>query len=84
MVIVLAKDNKELYEDAFKDFYHWGERLKLEGLPASNGEPALKPFILTHTCDLKASRYLSKRGSGCKTTIFLYLMLLYKKQVDFI
>ena len=42
----------------------------MEGLPASNGEPALKPFILTHTCDLKASWYLSHRGGGCKTKDF--------------
>jgi hypothetical protein len=71
MVIALAKDNKTLYEDVFKEFYRWGERLKVEGLPASNGEPALKPFILTHTCDLKASWYLSNRGGGCKTKKFL-------------
>jgi hypothetical protein len=38
MVIALAGDNKTLYEDVFKEFYHWGEHLnKVEGLPVSNG-----------------------------------------------
>ncbi len=70
MGIALAKDNKTLYKDVFKEFYCWGECLKVEGLPASNGEPALNPFFLTHTCDLKASWYLSNRGGGCKTKDF--------------
>jgi hypothetical protein len=32
MIIANAWDSKELYEDVFKDFCRWGERLRLEGL----------------------------------------------------
>jgi hypothetical protein len=32
MIIADAKDNKHLYEDVFKEYYEWGEKLQLEGL----------------------------------------------------
>ena len=70
LVIADARDKKELYEDVFKEFYDWGERLRTIGLPASNGNPALRPFVVTHTTDLKASWHLSNRGGGCKNKTF--------------
>jgi hypothetical protein len=66
MIIPDANDNKHLYEDVFKDYYQWGKRLRLEGLPASQFGPKLCPFIVTHTTDMKAARFLSSRGGGCK------------------
>jgi hypothetical protein len=44
LIIADARDNKALYEDIFKEFYRWGDKIKREGLPASDGEPALHPF----------------------------------------
>jgi hypothetical protein len=66
LIIADARDKKELYEDVFREFYQWGDRIRAFGLPASDGEPALHPFHITHTTDLKASWYLSNRGGGCK------------------
>jgi hypothetical protein len=78
MVIADAQDKKELYEDVFHDFYEWGNQLAAHGLPAENGEPALCPFTLTHTSDMKAQWLLSNRGGGCKNKrVFLYLSLLH-------
>ncbi len=66
LIISDARDKKELYEDDCREFYEWGDRISALGLPASNGEPALLPFTITHTTDLKASWYLSNRGGGGK------------------
>lgn len=63
-------DTKALYEDVFKEFYVFGEKLRTEGLPASEGEPALLPFKLTHNTDMKAAWILSSKGGGCKTKEF--------------
>jgi hypothetical protein len=70
LVIADARDKKELYEEVFKEFYEWGNRISTTGLPASNGEPALLPFVVTHTTDQKASWHLSNRGGGCKNKFF--------------
>ncbi len=67
MIIADARDSKELYEDVFKDFYRWGERLRLEGLTESENGPALKPFDLTQNADMKAAWILSSKGGGCKS-----------------
>ncbi len=69
-MIADARDSKELYEDVFKEFYQWGEKLRLEGLPASNYGAALQPFHVTHTADMKAAWVLSSKGGGCKTKNF--------------
>jgi hypothetical protein len=55
MIIADTKDNKHLYEDVFKDYFHWGERLRQEGLSASQFGPKLCPFIVTHITDMKAA-----------------------------
>ncbi len=84
MIIADAYDTKALYKDVYKDFYDWGKKISSEGLPAENGEPALRSFNLTLNPDMKAAWYLSNRGGGCKTTDFLHALLLYKRQVSFI
>jgi hypothetical protein len=66
LIIADARDKKELYEDVFKEFYEWGAQIQNVGLPASDHGPALLPFHVAHTTDLKASWYLSNRGGGCK------------------
>jgi hypothetical protein len=70
LVIADARDKKELYEEVFKEFDDWGERLRTIGLPESDGNPALRPFAVTHNTDLKASWHLSNRGGGCKNKTF--------------
>ncbi len=70
LIIADARDNKSLYEDVFKEFYQWGDKIQHEGLPASNAGPALFPFKVTHCADLKGSWYLSNRGGGCKNKEF--------------
>jgi len=70
LVIADARDKKELYEEVFKEFDDWGERLRTIGLPESDGNPALRPFAVTHNMDLKASWHLSNRGGGCKNKTF--------------
>jgi hypothetical protein len=55
MIIADAKDNKHLYEDVFKQYYEWGEKLRLEGLAESELGPKLMPFTVTHTTYLKAA-----------------------------
>jgi hypothetical protein len=69
-IIADARDSKDLYEDVFKDFYRWGERLRMEGLLQSEHGPALQPFNLTHNADMKAAWVLSSKGGGCKTKEF--------------
>jgi hypothetical protein len=66
LIIADARDKKELYHDVFKEFYEWGAKIQAVGLPASVDGPALLPFYVAHTTDLKASWYLSNRGGGCK------------------
>ncbi len=68
MMIADARDSKALYEGVFKEFYDWGKKISLVGLPAEDGMPALQPFQVLHNSDLKAAWYLSDRGGGCKTT----------------
>ena len=70
LVIADARDKKEMYEEVFREFYDWGKRIGDVGLPASDGNPALVPFHVTHTTDLKASWHLSNRGGGCKNKLF--------------
>ncbi len=53
MIIADAKDNTHLYEDVFKEYYNWGEKLRRGGLAASEFRTKLMPFIVTHTPDLK-------------------------------
>jgi len=63
-----------LYEDVFQEYYQWSERLRLEGLPASQYGPKLCPLTVTHTTDMKAAWFLSSRGGGCKNkTMFCHL-----------
>ena len=66
MMIADAKDNKHLYEDVFREYYEWGEKLRLEGLAESELGPKLMPFNVTHTPDMKGAWFLSNRGGGCK------------------
>ena len=61
MIIADALDSKHLYEDVFQDYYQWGEKLRLEGLPQSPFGPALKPFQVTHTTDMKAACICPKK-----------------------
>ena len=70
MVIADARDKKELYEDVFRDFYDWGRQLAVNGIPATDTEPALRPFTVTHGSDMKAQWMLSNRGGGCKNKRF--------------
>jgi len=70
LVIADARDKKEMYEEVFKEFYDWGHSIGSVGLPASDGNPALAPFFVTHTTDQKASWHLSNRGGGCKNKRF--------------
>ncbi len=71
LIIADARDKKELYDEVFKEFYEWGQRIgTYYGLPASNGNPALHPFVVIHTTDQKASWHLSNRGGGCKNKYF--------------
>jgi hypothetical protein len=70
LIIADAHDKKDLYEDIFRGFYDRGSLISTVGLPADGNEPALRPFVVTHTTDLKASWYLSYRGGGCKNKNF--------------
>ena len=49
LVMADAKDSKELYDDVFKEFYEYSEQLRQFGMEEKDGEPALKPFLVTHT-----------------------------------
>jgi len=70
MIIADATDNKHLYQEVFKEYYDWGEKIRMEGLPASPLGPKLMPFKVTHTTDMKAAWYLSNKGGGCKNKNF--------------
>jgi len=74
MVMADAKDSKELYEDVFKDFYEYAEKLRIEGMPECDGQPALKPFKVAHPQDMKSTQTVCKRGGNCKMkTYFCHL-----------
>jgi hypothetical protein len=66
MIIADAVDKKELYEDVFKEYYEWGNSLRLHGLPESELGPKRMPFTVVYTNDLKATWYLTNKGGGCK------------------
>ncbi len=66
MMIANAVDSKQLYENVIKDFYKWGNNLRLNGLPASDLGPKLMPFQILFMNDVKATWYLSNKGGGCK------------------
>jgi hypothetical protein len=70
LVMADAKDSKELYDDVFKNFYNYAEKLRIHGMAASDGEPALKPFIATHPQDMKSTQTVCKRGGNCKMKTF--------------
>jgi hypothetical protein len=80
LVMADAKDSKEMYDEVFKEFYDYLERLRIHGMPACDGEPALHPFLVAHPKDMKSSQTVSKRGGNCKMKFFLSLMQLYKAQ----
>jgi hypothetical protein len=74
MVLADAKDSKDLYEDVFRDFYLYLERLRIHGMPECDGEPALKPFQVMHPQDMKSTQTLSKQDGNCKMkTYFCHL-----------
>jgi hypothetical protein len=66
LVMADAKDSKELYNDVFREFYNYAEKLRIYGMEASDGEPALKPFTVTHPQDMKSTQTVCKRGGNCK------------------
>jgi hypothetical protein len=70
LVMADAKDSKELYYDVFRDFYDYSESLRLYGMPARDGEPALQPFLVSHPQDMKSAQTVAGRGGCCKTKIF--------------
>ena len=70
IIVAEAKESKALYEDVYKGFYEWGKQISIHSLSATDKEPALRPFKVTHNSDMKAAWYLSNRGGGCKTTHF--------------
>lgn len=70
MVMADAKDSKDLYEDVFKDFYEYSERLRMFGMPVQDGEPALHPFLVSHPQDMKSTQTVCKRGGNCKMKLF--------------
>jgi hypothetical protein len=45
MMIADAVDSKQLYEDVIKDFYEWGNNLRLNGLPASDKTHVLPGIV---------------------------------------
>jgi hypothetical protein len=61
---------KHCTKTSSKFFYDWGRQISTHGLPALDGESALKPFNLTHNSDMKAAWYLSNRGGGGKSAEF--------------
>jgi hypothetical protein len=73
MVMADAKDSKDLYEDVLKDFYEYSERLRMFGMPAQDGEPALHPFLVSHPQDMKSTQNVCKRGGNCKMKLFFFV-----------
>jgi len=71
LVMADAKDSKEVYDDMFKDFYNYAESLRVHGMPACNGKPALKPFLVAHPQDMKSTQTVSKWGGNCKMNFFV-------------
>jgi len=74
MIIADAVDSKHLYTDVLKEFYDWGNEIRLNGLPASEFGPKLQPFTVLYNNDLKGTWYLCNKGGGCKNkTYFCHL-----------
>jgi hypothetical protein len=67
--ILLAPDSKDLYKNEFAEFFKYFEDLGMNGLPASEHGPALKPFKIVSPQDM--SSFWKSLGSGgtakCKT-----------------
>jgi hypothetical protein len=58
-----------MYE-VFRGFYNWGRRIGIYGLPAHNGHPALRPFAITHTQQIKKHHGISVIEEGDARTSF--------------
>jgi hypothetical protein len=82
LVMADAKDSKELYNDVFKEFYEYSEKLRRFGMEASESEPELKPFIVTHPQDMKSAQTVSNKGGNCKMkTYFCHLCSCRKDEL---
>jgi len=82
LVMADAKDSKSLYNDVFREFYEYSEKLRLFGMEAKDGEPALKPFIVTHPQDMKSAQTVSNKGGNCKMkTYFCHLCSCRKDEL---
>jgi len=79
MIIADAVDSKDIYMDVFKEYYDWGESIRLHGLPASELGPALRPFSVLFCNDLKRTWYLTGKGCGCKNKkkIATYVLVVW-------
>jgi len=74
MIIADAVDSKHLCTDVFKEFYNWGNEIRLNGLPASEFDPKLQPFTVLYNNYLKGTWYLCNKGGGWKNkTYFCHL-----------
>jgi hypothetical protein len=80
LVIADARDKKSCTKKYSKNFMNGGKELVQKNLLASNGNPALRPFFVTHTTDQKASWHHSTRGGGRKN-IFSAIFVLVQKSV---
>ncbi len=82
LVMADAKDSKALYNDVFKEFYQYSEKLRQFGMEATDTEPALKPFIVTHPQDMKSAQTVSNKGGNCKMkTYFCHLCSCRKDEL---
>jgi hypothetical protein len=54
-----AKDKSNMYAEDLLDFYKYTKCLKKEGIPASEFDPSIAPFIITYPSDLKASEVIA-------------------------
>lgn len=54
-VIADACDSKELDNEVFRDFFMYAKELEAVGMPASNGQSALKPFLISFPQDIKSA-----------------------------
>ena len=61
--IVLGKDNKQLYDEEFKDFFAYYERCREVGVPSLG----YKPFITSSPQDMCSHWKSLKRGMGVKS-----------------